>query len=309
MKNRHHKVPLFNTKEPILSQARLIKKLHPQKKIEITVHLRKKPQCPDFFSLDYYTETPLFKQKHFTHDEFEEIFGASIADIEKVKAFAKKNGLIVKDIRSTHREICLIGSIKEINQAFEVHLNEYCHKKKGEHFRGHEGLIHIPEELKDIVVNVSGLSTPPIISRPHILGKNLNLAWKKLTNPDYQCPYFIPPQLAKLYNFPKDANGKGQSIGIIELGGGYDLDSLQEYFDGLDIPMPNITWVGVDGGKNNPGVNLAYDGEVCLDIEVAASIAPGADIVVYFASGADHQSFFRAIQYAVHDKDHNNTIR
>jgi len=42
------------------------------------------------------------------------------------------------------------------------------------------------------------------------------------------------------------------------------------------------------------------DGEVMLDIEVAASVAPGAKIAVYFTPNTD-QGFMDAITTAVHD--------
>ena len=61
---------------------------------------------------------------------------------------------------------------------------------------------------------------------------------------------------------------------------------------------PNITAVSVDGGTNSPGSDA--DAEVMLDIEVAGSIAPGANIAVYFAPNTD-QGFIDAITDAVHD--------
>ena len=42
------------------------------------------------------------------------------------------------------------------------------------------------------------------------------------------------------------------------------------------------------------------DGEVMLDIEIAAAVAPGANIVVHFAANSD-QGFIDAISTAVHD--------
>jgi kumamolisin len=45
-----------------------------------------------------------------------------------------------------------------------------------------------------------------------------------------------------------------------------------------------------------------------LDIEVAASIAPGAEIVVYFAAGATDRDFLDAITEAVHDDVNNPSV-
>jgi kumamolisin len=61
-----------------------------------------------------------------------------------------------------------------------------------------------------------------------------------------------------------------------------------------------VTAVSIDGGKNSPTNANSADGEVMLDIEVAAAVAPGAKIVVYFAPNTD-QGFIDAIGHAVHD--------
>ena len=57
----------------------------------------------------------------------------------------------------------------------------------------------------------------------------------------------------------------------------------------------------VDGGRNQPSTASGADGEVMLDIEVAAAIAPKAHIVVYFAPNTD-KGFLDAITLAIHDQ-------
>jgi kumamolisin len=63
----------------------------------------------------------------------------------------------------------------------------------------------------------------------------------------------------------------------------------------------------VDKGKNKPTNANGADGEVMLDIEVAASVAPGAKIVVYFTPNTD-QGFTDAITTAVHDTTHKPSV-
>jgi kumamolisin len=103
-----------------------------------------------------------------------------------------------------------------------------------------------------------------------------------------------------LYQFPPKASAAGQTIGIIELGGGYRTADLTAYFKALGQKTPNVSAVLVDGGKNSPSNANSADGEVMLDIEVAAAVAPGANIVVYFAPNTD-QGFIDAIATAIHD--------
>ncbi len=57
----------------------------------------------------------------------------------------------------------------------------------------------------------------------------------------------------------------------------------------------------------SPSAPQNADGEVALDIEVAAAVAPKAKIVVYFAPNTP-QGFFDVINHAVHDSDHNPSV-
>jgi kumamolisin len=110
---------------------------------------------------------------------------------------------------------------------------------------------------------------------------------------------FTPPEVAALYDFPTQGNGAGQTIALIELGGGYTDANLAAYFKGLGIsPAPHVISVSVDGGQNEPGSQA--DGEVQLDIEVVGSVASGAKIVVYFAPNSN-QGFIDAVSQAIHD--------
>ncbi len=120
---------------------------------------------------------------------------------------------------------------------------------------------------------------------------------------------FTVPEVASLYHFPKGLDGTGQRIALIELntqstngqlGTGYSAADLRAYFSKLQLPMPSITAVGVAGGGNRPGIDLQSDGEVMLDIEVAGSIAPAAQLVVYFAPNTG-KGFVDVVSAAVHD--------
>ena len=118
--------------------------------------------------------------------------------------------------------------------------------------------------------------------------------------PEVAAPAAVPLtalQVASLYNFPAGTDGTGQTIAIIELGGGYNQSDLDTYFSGLGLSTPSVTAVGVDGGSNSPG--QPADGEVELDIEVAGAVAPKATQFVYFAPNTD-QGFINAIAQAVH---------
>ena len=96
------------------------------------------------------------------------------------------------------------------------------------------------------------------------------------------------PDLCHAYSWPTGLAGGGV-IAIVELGGGWVQSDIDQFFHGINQPVPHITDVSVDGTQNtpDPGPNSA-DGEVALDIEVAAAayyVATGkpATIRMYWA--------------------------
>jgi kumamolisin len=227
--------------------------------------------------------------ERLTRAEFEARYGADPKDVDKVKAFAGAHKLRVSKMDIGTRTVILSGTAGDFCRAFQVTLDRYDHPEGA--FRGRTGPVRVPASLKNIIKGVHGLDNRPQ-SRPHcrVASRASNVS-------------YTPPQVAKLYNFPNGMTGQGQTIGIIELGGGYSPSELDSYFNSLGIsPAPTVLSVSVDGGKNQPtGDPNGPDGEVMLDIEVAGAVAPGVKIVVYFAPNTD-AGFLDAINQAVMDK-------
>lgn len=232
--------------------------------------------------------TPTATPKLIARSDFPAQLGADPNDIKLVEDFAHHAQLTIVESSVAKRRVILKGTAAQMAQAFEVKWQLY-QDASGQTFRARTGVIKIPTELEGIVVAVLGLDDRPQ-AKPHFR--------RKKKKPKTQTTTFTAPQLAKLYNFPTGLDGTGQTIGIVELGGGYAASDLQTYFTGLGLKVPSITPVSVDGGLNMPGG--AADGEVELDIEVAGSIAHGANIAIYFAPNTD-QGFVDAITDAVHD--------
>ena len=223
---------------------------------------------------------------HHTREEYGTLHGAAPADIATIEAFAHEFGLTVTERSQARRSVVLSGTAENMQRAFGTTL-AYYDSPHGR-YRGRTGPIMIPEELQTLVTAVLGLDNRPV-AKPHVR--------IRASQPPGS---LTPPQVAKLYNFPTGVNGAGQTIAILELGGGYRTSDLKTYFNSLGIPAPTVTSVSVDQGVNQPGVDTNADGEVMLDIEVAGAVAPGARIVVYFAPNTD-QGFHDAITTAVQD--------
>lgn len=107
--------------------------------------------------------------------------------------------------------------------------------------------------------------------------------------------------MAVLYGFA-GGDASGQCVGIIELGGGFTDADNQAAFKAMNLPVPKIVAVPVDGAANDPDDTSGANGEVALDIQVVGGVAPGAKLAVYFAPNTS-QGFADAITQAVHDQD------
>lgn len=279
--------------------ARLIHDAHPDQVIEVSIRLRSKAESKRK-ELKSALEKPGFAQ--IPRAEYEATQGADPADVEKIKQFAKEYGLKIRETGTelARRTVVLSGTVSNFQKAFNVELKEYSHPKGN--FRGREGAISVPAEYSDIIRGVFGLDNRPQ-AEPH---------YRRAQTPDKHKRHVPssshdPNEVAKIYDYPS-GDGSGQCIGLIELGGGFQLDDLSNYFGALNIkPLPQVISVSVDGGTNSPTTPDSADGEVMLDIEVAGAIASGAKIVVYFAPNTD-QGFLDAITTAVHDSTNQPSV-
>ena len=232
-----------------------------------------------------------------TRAEFQKLHGADPDAIKLVKQFAREFNLeVVPDAKAVHRRtVQLRGTGADMQKAFGVQLLQKV--INGSKYRVREGSITLPKLLIGPVVAVLGLDNRPQ-AVPH---------FRFNAKPNATAVSYTPVQVAQAYQFPANASGAGQTIGIIELGGGYKSADLTAYFKTLGMPAPAITAVLVDGGKNAPTTANSADGEVMLDIEVSAAVAPGVKIAVYFAPNTD-QGFIDAITTAVHDTTNNPSV-
>jgi kumamolisin len=227
-----------------------------------------------------------------TREEFEAKYGADGAAIEKIKQFAKENHLALGEVSAARRTVKLDGTAAEMTKAFGVKLD--CYEFGGQKYRARTGGIQVPADLAEWVEAVLGLDNRPQ-AQAHFRVLDEVAGTKAAAAVSYS-----PRQVAQLYQFPLDVTGSGQTIGILELGGGYKPADLKNYFASLKIAEPVVVSVSVDKGKNAPTNANSADGEVLLDIEVAGSVAPGAKIVVYFAPNTS-QGFQDALTTAIHD--------
>lgn len=284
-----HEVPLElralpgSEKPPAVAVRTTSVQPHPATEIEVTIVLRRRIEVDP---ADLTSGPPMSRQV------LAETIGANPADAEQVRSTLTSLGLTVLSTDLPSRRLRVRGSVELMSRVFGATLQTVtsrAHDGTEIEHRHRTGGLMIPAALDGIVLAVLGLD-----DRPQARAE-FRIAEAHAVSVSY-----TPLQLGEVYRFPAGTDGRGQTIAIIELGGGFAQSELDSYFSGLGISGPTVTAVGVDGAVNQPGKDPSgADGEVLLDIEVAGALCPAANLIVYFAPNTD-AGFVDAVSEATH---------
>ncbi len=277
-------VPLAGSERAAISGVQDLGPVDEQERIEVTLVLRRRAELPDEL---------VFSPEVISAGELADTYGAEPADVDLVGETLSGFGLEVTATDEASRRVRVAGTASALAEAFGANLRQARSSQPGatgevEH-RYREGGLHVPAALDGILIAVLGLD-----NRPQVRTRFRAAAEAAKTTS------YTPPEVAQAYQFPDGTDGTGQTIAILEFGGGFSTSDLQTYFSGLGLPVPSVTAATVDGGTNSPGSDpTGADGEVLLDIEVAGSVANKAALVVYFGPNTD-QAFIDSISDATH---------
>src|SRR5579859_1152859 len=257
----------------------------PDEWLELTIKLRRKKDLPEPGSAGV---------KLLTRADLEAQYGADPADMEKVKTLLTGLGMkILKEDPMT----CTLragGTAALVESLFQVRLFHYSHPKGN--YRGRKGDVHVPAELAGIIVAVFGLDNRKLIKRRPLRRRISSL--NQATRAAAIRSWFYPAELATIYSFPP-GDGSGQTVGILEFGGGFFPDDLATFCQNANVSVPTVTPVSVNNTPTNQ--RDGAEGEVMLDVEVVAGVCPKSKIVVYFST-FDEGGWVSAVDTAVHDE-------
>ncbi len=285
--------PLSKSERKVRPGAHRVGPAEPTEELMVTIRVRRRVGAPELPAVSSRVAGRRIKPSYLTSKDFESKYGADPADLERVAAFARHHGLHVRETSVARRTVVVSGPVSLMSKAFAVALDRY--ESATEKYRGREGPVNVPTDLVEVIEGVFGLDNRRMARR--VRPPSLTKATATPLN---------PPQVAfQLYNFPEKA-ATGQTIGLFEFGGGYLTTDIAGFMKTLPAPyngykVPKLIDVGVNGAKNNHSVTDPDSVEVVLDIDVAGSIAQGAEIAVYFST-FDEQGWIQAILAAVHPK-------
>jgi kumamolisin len=270
--------------------------IDPNTQMEVTVMLKSK--ASDLRMDRTLARIAQGRQNPLTETEFADHFGSNTESLSAVTKFAQDYGLKVGEADIRSGRVVLQGNVAGFSEAFGTTLAQY--ENAGVQFRGRVGALSVPEELAKHLVGIMGTD-----DRPQARANSLKFMdtheGPPVDNPTppaepsgRRSQGYMPSEVADAYNFPKNTTGKGQGVGIIQLGGGIDLADNAAYYESRGLQKPNINVIEIGGAKNKPGIDSIADGEVVLDSQVIGNVAPGATQNLVFAPNSD-KGFIDAI--------------
>ena len=298
-------VQLPGSKRLLLPNSRPAGPIDPSEIDSITVRVRPAGDAGSLEKRVYeQSQKPLKDRTYLTRQDLATQHGASAEDLDLVEQFAQQHNLIVVHRSAAERSVVLKGKLGDLLNAFPADVQMYHHSNGT--YRGRKGEISIPQNLDKVVTGVFGFDTRP--KHRYLQRKRIMAA----SGPGGQNGV-AATEFAKRYHFPttfqgSTLDGTGQTVAIIELGGGFKASDLKVFFHEIGVPLPKVSAVSVDHAGNKPTTAGSDDGEVMLDIEVAGAVAPQATFAVYFAPNNGDKGFIDAISAAVHDAERNPDV-
>jgi kumamolisin len=292
------RVQLQNSVHPVPATARAARPTNPDQWIEITLGVWRKSDLPDLSNLD---AVPPAERTYLTHDELTSAYGSDPASVERIKAFAAAHGLSVTREDPISARMGLGGPVSAMSEAFDVTLFDYVDAVLGD-FHARTGPVSLPEDIAKDITGVFGFSNQRHLRRRRNAANKIELAAKLPT----ARKWFIPTELAPIYEFPSN-DAAGQTIALLEFGGGVEDTGVTAYFTKIGAPEPSVTVVALDGVSVDPSADPDSTGEVMLDIDMAGALAPGAALVVYFST-FDEKGLVDAIAAVISDTVHKPTV-
>jgi kumamolisin len=233
--------------------------------------------------------TPPAQRTYADRAQLAEETGSDPRDVELLGHYCSRFG--IKVVATYWRHVTLSGPLDKLVKAFGATAGIYELEDK-RRFRHRSQSLHAPPEIAAILHGLFGIHQWP---RSHAIGHQES----QTVAPSAQ-------EIAARYAFP-DADGSGQTIAIVQLRGGFRSDDFEKCLEsqGVRAKMPIVK--RVDNAELAHHIETAKDLESAIDTQIAGTLAPGAQIVIY-AAPDDERGVLDAVRHALFDEDHKPTI-
>jgi subtilase family serine protease len=254
-------------------------RLDPSTRLDLALGLplRNPEQLTNLLRQIYQPASTNFR-RYLTPAQFTAAFGPTEQDYKAVKDFAAAHGLRVMGTHPNRTLVDVNGSVANIEKTFHVHLCLFQHPRQARVFFAPD--VEPSVELDTPLLAISGLDNyvvphpnirriatwPPQNGHP-LGGSGSSGAY---TGKDFRAAYAPGVSLT----------GTGQSLGLFELDG-YKVSNITTYESQTGLPSVTLSNVLIDGFAGGASTKDGSD-EVCLDIEMALSMAPGLNSILVY---------------------------
>jgi len=283
-----------HTRDEVTSHiAPLVGHLSSAQKLDLVLVLQHRNQSElDQFLKDVNDPSSPVYRHFLTVEQFTEKYGPSLEDYESVKAWARQNGLQVKNTSRNRMILRVSGSVDSIEKSLHVTMGLYQHPTENRTFFAPDR--EPAPEMGVRLWSIGGLdnfSRPtPMFSKRDLSTENADTVIGNATIGSGPGNSFLGSDMRAAYYGGTSLNGAGQSVGIFEFLG-TDLADLTTYYTNVgqtnNVP---VTLDSVDGQStsciDNSSGGFCDDTEQTLDMTQALGMAPGmSSLVMYIGKG------------------------
>jgi subtilase family serine protease len=243
--------------------------------------------------------------KWLTPEQYADLFGLSVADINKVTSWLQAQGFTVNRVARGRNMLWFTGTVSQIETVFRTEMHHY--RLNGESHYAMAVEPAVPAALGDVVLGVHNVSSFRPKARVHYRSVPADQVKANFTSNLSGNHYLIPADFAKIYDVPTTSDGTGQKIAIVGQSAVNNSD-LSAFRSAANLPAltvppaasPNFIPTLVP----NTGASTVVSGDVgesSLDLEWAEGVAKGVtEIFVYTGKSPNtNANVFDAFIYAI----------
>lgn len=257
-------------------------RLDPTNRIYLAIGLPLHNQAElDAFVHELYDPASTNFHRYLTPDEFTARFGPTEQEYQAVVDFAWANGLEISETHGDRMLLDVSGPAANVQQAFQVTLNNYRHPADGRKFYAPDSEPSVPAGLS--VADVQGLSDfgrPQPLVRAQPAGAQANAAQPHSGSAPGGGGQYFGGDFRAAYVPGTSLTGAGQTVGLVQFDGYYsnDIVSYETQAGLANVPLQNVLLDSYSGTPTGGNGTL----ECSLDIEMAIAMAPGiSKLIVY----------------------------
>lgn len=225
--------------------------------------------------------------QHLDREQLASLVALPKAERQQVADWLRGYEMTVIDSPEANPQLMFIrATTDQIEAAFGKEMLSWL-KKSGD-TRAERMPLAMPRRLAGYVQKVSGLIDEskatgrllPVTGALNPLARVTRELPSELPN---DATGFTPADIRRIYQFPEQWDGSGETIALMSLGGELRTSDLFTFWNahGLDASRIRVKQVGQTGatksGKTDPLLLL----ETTMTVEWAGAMAPGAKLVVY----------------------------